>query len=411
LARSQGAKLGGERCPHVNGNGFWGDEVMKARICTAFAVAWAMTLCTDVNFAADGLDIDFTSNGVVQDGDDYDDVFIHGATVVEVTGGTIGKLWSRNKSTVNISGGRITYAQSHEQSTINISGGTVTEPSIWDIGGTINVSGGACWNVTVGTGKLNLFGGQITGMGISVPAPGGAVHVYGYGFEYYPFPGMSDGRLKGLWRDGTPFSIDFQRDAYRAVVLHEISGNSAPVTNAGEDQTVLATVGTTAGVTLDGSASSDPNLDKLVYEWTWTIDGNMYRANGANPTIMLPVGIHTIELTVSNGTTDLGADKVVITVQTLTQQIHAVRAGKLKFLEDIGAVLEKEKQAAGALTGMLASGYYGDLARNDVLAAREMIYSSMEYHEQSRKALQKSIEKLQDTLLLLASPVETLGSV
>jgi len=58
-------------------------------------------------------------------------------------------------------------------------------------------------------------------MGISVPAPGGAVHVHGYGFEYYPFPGMSDGRLKGLWPDGTPFSIDFLRDAYRAVALHK----------------------------------------------------------------------------------------------------------------------------------------------------------------------------------------------
>ena len=70
-------------------------------------------------------------------------------------------------------------------------------------------------------------------------------------------------------------------------------------------------------------------------------------------------------------------------------------------------MLEKEKQVAGALTRMLTSGNYGNLARNDILAARETIYSSMEYDEQSRKALQKSIEKLQDTLLLLGSPVET----
>jgi len=377
---------------------------MKTKIRTAFAIAWAMTLCTGVNFAADGLDITFTSDGVVQDGDDYDDVFVRGeTTVVDITGGTIGKLWGRNKSIVNM----ITYAQSHEQSTINISGGIVTEPSIWDTGGTINVTGGTCWNVEVGTGKLNLFGGQITGMGISVPAPGGAVHVHGYGFEYYPFPGMSDGRLKGLWRNGTPFSIDFLRDAYHAVVLHEIPGDSAPVANAGEDRTVLATVGTIAKVTLDGSTSSGPDLDELVYEWTWTINGDKYSANGANPTITLPVGIHTLELVVSNGTADLGADKVVITVQTLTQQIHAVRAAKLKLLENIDAMLEKEKQVAGALTRMLTSGNYGNVARNDILAARETIYSSMEYGEQSRKALHKSIEKLQNTLLLLGSPVET----
>ena len=382
---------------------------MKTKICAAFAVAWAMTLYTGINFAADGLDITFTSDGVVEDGDDYDDVFVRGeTTVVDITGGTIGRLWGRNKSTVNIRGGRITYAQSHEQSTINISGGIVTEPSIWDTGGTINVTGGTCWNVEVGTGKLNLFGGQIAGMGISVPAPGGAVHVHGCGFEYYPFPGMSDGRLKGLWPDGTPFSIDFLRDAYHAVVLHEIPGDSAPVANAGEDRTVLATVGTIAEVTLDGSASSGPDLDKLAYEWTWTINGGNYSANGANPTIMLPVGIHTIELIVSNDTANSRADKVVVAVQTLTQQIHAVRAGKLKLLENTDAMLEKEKQVAGALTRMLTSGNYGSLARNDIFAAREAIYSSTEHHEQSRKALHKSIEKLQDTLLLLGSPVETI---
>ena len=382
---------------------------MKTKICTAFAVAWAMTLCPGINFADDGLDITFTSNGVVEDGDDYDDVFVRGeTTVVDITGGTIGRLWGRNKSTVNIRGGRITYAQSHEQSTINISGGIVTEPSIWNAGGTINVTGGTCWNVEVGTGKLNLFGGQIAGMGISVPAPGGAIHVHGCGFEYYPFPGMSDGRLKGLWPDGTPFSIDFLRDAYHAAVLHEIPGDSAPLANAGEDRTVLATVGTIAEVTLDGSASRGPDLDKLAYEWTWTINGDKYSANGANPTIMLPVGIHTIELIVSNDTADSRADKVVVAVRTLTQQIHAVRAGKLKLLDNIDAMLEKEKQVAGALTRMLTSGNYGNLARNDILAARKTVYSSTVHQEQSRKALHKSIEKLQDTLLLLGSPVETI---
>jgi hypothetical protein len=386
-----------------------GDRVMKTRICAAFTVAWAtVALFADLHLAGDGSDIDFRGNGVVQDGDSYDDVFVHQGSVVDVTGGRIGKLWSCDRSVVNIRGGRITYAQSHDQGTINISGGTVTEPSIWDDGGTINVSGGTCWNVKVGAGRLNLFGGQITGMGISVPAPGGAVHVYGHGFEYYPLTGLSDGRLEGFWRDGIPFSIDFLRDAYRSVVLHEVSGDSAPVINAGEDRTILAVVGTTAQVTLDGSALSDPAQDKLAYEWTWTVDDLTYSANGANPTIALPVGIHTVELSVSSGAVDLGTDKVVITVQTLTQRVQAVRAEKLNLLGDIDAMLEDERQAAGALTGMLVSGSYGDLTRDDVLAAREAIYSSMEYHAKSRKTLAKSIESLQDALLLLGCPAETI---
>ncbi|MHC4626328.1 MAG: hypothetical protein ACYTDV_05040 [Planctomycetota bacterium] len=381
---------------------------MKTRIYAAFAVAWAMvTLFAGLHLAGDGPDIDFTGNGVVQDGDSYDDVFVHQDSVVDVTGGTVGKLWSCDKSIVNISGGRITYAQSYDQGTINISGGVVTEPSIWDDSGTINVRGGTCWNVTVGAGRLNLFGGQITGMGISAPAPGGSVHVYGHRFEYYPLPGLSDGRLEGFWRDGTPFSIDFLRDAYGSVVLHEISGDSAPAINAGEDRTALAVVGTTAQVTLDGWASNDPAQDKLAYDWAWTVDGLTYSAKGANPTIALPVGIHTIELSVSGGGVEMGTDKVVITVRTLTQQVHAVRAEKLNLLADVDAMLEKERQAAGVLTGMLVSSNYGDLTRNDVLAAREAIYSSMEYHTKSRKTLAKSIERLQDALLLLGSPVET----
>jgi hypothetical protein len=393
----------------VDSGGLLGDEVMKTRICAAFAVALAMVIMfADLHLAGDGPDIDFRSNGVVQDGDSYDDVFVHQDSVVEITGGTIGKLWSCDKSVVNISGGRITYAQSYDQGTINISGGIVTEPSIWDDSGTINVRGGTCWNVTVGAGRLNLFGGQITGMGISAPAPGGAVHVYGHGFEYYPVAGFSDGRLEGFWRDGTPFSIDFLRDAYRSVVLHEFSGDPAPAINAGEDRTVLAAVGTTAHVTLDGWASSDPAQDKLAYEWAWTVDGLAYSAKGANPTIALPVGIHTIKLSVSNGAIDLGTDNVVITVQTLTQRLQAVRAEKLNLLGDIDAMLEDERQAAGVLTGMLVSSNYGDLTRNDVLAAREAIYSSMEYHTKSRKTLAKSIERLQDALLLLGSPVETI---
>ncbi|MEA3226477.1 MAG: hypothetical protein U9Q07_11050 [Planctomycetota bacterium] len=375
---------------------------------TALKVGWALVLCAGVSSAANGLDITFSSNGVIRDGDDYDDVFVYGdTTVVDVTGGTIGKIWSRDKSIVNVSGGRIMYAQAYEQGTINITGGFVTEPSIWDIGGTINISGGTCWNVEVGNGKLNVFGGQIAGLGISVPAPGGVVNVHGYGFEYYPFPGRSDGRLKGFWPDGTPLSIDFLRDAYRAVVLHEISRDFAPIADAGEDQTVLATIGTIAVVALDGSASYDPDHDELTYEWTWTLNGSQYVANGQSPTIMLPVGKHSIELIVSDGANDSKADAVVITVQTLTEQIHAVIAGKLKLMEEIDAMLKKEQRITDALNTLLSDGDYGDLARNDIIAAREMIYSSIQYQEKAKIDLQTSIENLEDTLLLLALPEET----
>ncbi|MHC4116388.1 MAG: hypothetical protein ACYSWO_02660 [Planctomycetota bacterium] len=376
------------------------------KICTAFT-ALAIVLCAGISLGADGLDITFSNDGAVRDGDDYDDVFVYGeATIVDVTGGTIGKLWSRDKSTVNISGGRIVYAQTYDQGTINITGGFVTEPSIWGVDGTINVSGGTCWNVEVSNGQLNLLGGQIAGLGISVPSPGGVINVHGYGFEYHPFPGRSDGRLKGYWADATAFSIDFLRNAYQAVVLHEIHRDFAPVADAGQDRTVLTTVGSIALVTLDGSTSTDPDGDELTYQWTWTLNGNSYIATGPNPMIMLPVGNHTIELVVSDGVTNSKADKVVITVQTLTQQIQAVRASKLKLLEEIDAMLEKEQQMTDALDDLLSGDSQGNAVRDDIIAAKEAINSSMQHQQQAKKDLQKSIENLEDTLLLVPSSEE-----
>ena len=69
-----------------------------------------------------------------------------------------------------------------------------------------------------------------------------------------------------------------------------------------------------AEVTLDGSKSSDPDGDELTYKWSWTIDGEPNTATGVSPTIELPIGQHTIELIVNDGTEDSSPDYVVITV-------------------------------------------------------------------------------------------------
>jgi hypothetical protein len=84
-----------------------------------------------------------------------------------------------------------------------------------------------------------------------------------------------------------------------------------PVADAGADQTVEQT-GTLTDVTLDGSASSDPDGDALTY--TWTGDGLSGSVSGASPTVQLPAGSHTLTLTVSDG--ELTAtDTVQVTVQ------------------------------------------------------------------------------------------------
>jgi hypothetical protein len=100
--------------------------------------------------------------------------------------------------------------------------------------------------------------------------------------------------------------------------------NNPPVADAGPDQMVYAWIDGIADVNLDGSGSYDEDGDELTYLWRWTIDGNDYEANIVNPTIELPVGIHTIQLVVNDGIVDSEADEVVITVVPAA-------AAKMKF--------------------------------------------------------------------------------
>jgi hypothetical protein len=67
-------------------------------------------------------------------------------------------------------------------------------------------------------------------------------------------------------------------------------------------------------VTLDANNSYDADGDPLTYLWTWSIDGNTYDTNGVNPTIELPVGVHTIELVVNDGFEDSEPNEVTINV-------------------------------------------------------------------------------------------------
>lgn len=89
--------------------------------------------------------------------------------------------------------------------------------------------------------------------------------------------------------------------------------NKRPIANAGPDQEVNASEGA-AEVTLDGSDSNDVVGNPLTYSWSWVIDGNVCEVNGVNPVIELPIGLHTIELIVSDGLLDSESDYVDVNV-------------------------------------------------------------------------------------------------
>ncbi|MBU1486493.1 HYR domain-containing protein [bacterium] len=93
--------------------------------------------------------------------------------------------------------------------------------------------------------------------------------------------------------------------------------NQPPVANAGPDQTVEQTYYQGANVTLDGSASSDPDGDPLTYKWTWP-GGS---ATGVTPTVSLPLGATTITLIVNDGKVDSASDMVIVTVRDTTAPV------------------------------------------------------------------------------------------
>jgi uncharacterized protein YegL len=94
--------------------------------------------------------------------------------------------------------------------------------------------------------------------------------------------------------------------------------NTAPVANAGLDQSVDLTSGNTATVTLNGTGSTDDGLiQPLSYTWSGAA-----AATGATPTVTLPFGVHTFVLTVSDGElTD--TDTVTVTVNDPTPPVIA----------------------------------------------------------------------------------------
>lgn len=92
--------------------------------------------------------------------------------------------------------------------------------------------------------------------------------------------------------------------------------NTPPIANAGADQTVECTGPGGASVTLNGSASFDPDGDPLTY--TWTDELNNVIATGPAPTVSCSLGVHTFTLTVADGRGGTDSDTVVITVQDTT---------------------------------------------------------------------------------------------
>ena len=101
-------------------------------------------------------------------------------------------------------------------------------------------------------------------------------------------------------------------DLVEITVNGAVAANLPPVANAGLDLTVTDFDGNTLEfVHFDGRASSDP--DGSIVSYIWTEFGNTIN-NAATFTITMPLGVHTVELTVTDNQGATDSDTVVITV-------------------------------------------------------------------------------------------------
>ena len=144
------------------------------------------------------------------------------------------------------------------------------------------------------------------GSSVAIDAGG---NVYVTGFTYSANFPTTPGAYRTFNKGGYDVSV-FRLDS-------NLSGNNAPVANAGTDQSVH--VGNT--VTLDGSGSTDIDGNLLTYSWAFTSKPSGSTATLVNPTSVNPTfmvdkaGTYVMSLIVNDGTVDSTPDTV--TVSTL----------------------------------------------------------------------------------------------
>ena len=99
----------------------------------------------------------------------------------------------------------------------------------------------------------------------------------------------------------------------------EITINQPPFANAGPDQTLECASFAGASMVLDGSGSFDPDLDPLTFTWTGPFPEGGGSVAGVGPTVTLPLGSHSITLTVEDGKGASDTDNVMSIVQDTTE--------------------------------------------------------------------------------------------
>lgn len=112
---------------------------------------------------------------------------------------------------------------------------------------------------------------------------------------------------------------DGQVDSPEDIVIIRVLPNQAPGANAGID----FSANESSTVTLNGTASSDPEGSSLTFQWTAPSGINLQNANTAQPQFIAPEVSqdtpYTFTLTVNDGTINSQSDQVIVTIKQVNK--------------------------------------------------------------------------------------------
>ncbi|AQT67274.1 hypothetical protein STSP2_00417 [Anaerohalosphaera lusitana] len=217
--------------------------------------------------------------------------------------------------------GTYTLSGDYENVYVGADGNTYTTTVVMEAGVHVNnmVS-------VASTGALEVYGGSC-GLGVSVAA-GGSMVVYGENYAVDGTPvaeGITEVSL-GFntlsWTDaaGTSHSLFIGSDEMVQLPGLAVEENQAPAADAGGPYVVDATSWDGAEVTLNGSASSDPDGDDIV-SYEWDIDGDgAADSTQASFVGLFPIGASDITLVVVDSK-GLASEPVTTTVTVSTWEV------------------------------------------------------------------------------------------
>ena len=164
----------------------------------------------------------------------------------------------------------------------------------------------------------------------------GCLDTWGFGTRWEEFRGVNPGDAWGI-HGATYFDI--------------ATANNPPVADAGPDQTVEC-AGLTTTVSLDGTASSDPDGDAITYEWS-APGVVILPPDSPTPTGLFEIGTTTVTLTVSDCDFE-STDTVDITVVDTTPPDITCPAGVTVECSALGGTPRDDPQLAGFFAGVSA---------------------------------------------------------